>query len=201
MTDLRSTLESLTSPMLGKTSQLFVVIPSILSTLLLFSHHSFKDITILILHPSTATEVFRYRSSPYRFFRRGDTFLSQKQDQDPLTREYPPQGSPRVSTRRFRGQKIVDDVSDLAHIFQVEVVKSSLNEQELIKKISSVHALGIRSKTKITDAVLAEAKRLLCVGCFCIGTDQVDLSAANVRGVSDPHGHADLTGARVQQPI
>jgi len=67
--------------------------------------------------------------------------------------------------------------------FEVEEVKSSISEEELIKKIESVHALGIRSKTKITDNVLSAARRLLCVGCFCIGTDQVDLSAANVRGV------------------
>lgn len=67
--------------------------------------------------------------------------------------------------------------------FQVELVKGALSEEELKAKIHDVHALGIRSKTKITDAVLAEAKRLLCIGCFCIGTDQVDLQAAEKRGI------------------
>jgi len=40
-----------------------------------------------------------------------------------------------------------------------------------------------RSKTRITDAVLAESDRLLAIGCFCIGTDQVDLDSAEKRGV------------------
>eukprot|EP01117_Protostelium_nocturnum_P018959 TRINITY_DN805_c0_g2_i1.p1 TRINITY_DN805_c0_g2~~TRINITY_DN805_c0_g2_i1.p1 ORF type:complete len:421 (-),score=114.51 TRINITY_DN805_c0_g2_i1:103-1365(-) len=67
--------------------------------------------------------------------------------------------------------------------FSIETLKTALNEDELKEKIKDVHAIGIRSKTKITDAVLAEAKRLLCVGCFCIGTDQTDLKAANARGI------------------
>ncbi len=50
--------------------------------------------------------------------------------------------------------------------------------------VVSLHIyIYIRSKTKVTDSVLAEAKRLLCIGCFCIGTDQVDLQAAEKRGV------------------
>jgi len=67
--------------------------------------------------------------------------------------------------------------------FQVESLKVSLSEKELIEKIRDVHALGIRSKTKITSTVLAEAKRLLCIGCFCIGTDQVDLISAEKNGI------------------
>jgi D-3-phosphoglycerate dehydrogenase len=67
--------------------------------------------------------------------------------------------------------------------FQVELLKQALKEDELIAKISDVHVLGIRSKTHVTDRVLAEAKRLLSLGCFCIGTNQVELSAANKRGV------------------
>ena len=67
--------------------------------------------------------------------------------------------------------------------FQVERVKSALAEKELIAKIQGAHVLGIRSKTQITDSALAEAKSLLALGCFCIGTNQVDLRAANRRGV------------------
>lgn len=44
--------------------------------------------------------------------------------------------------------------------------------------------IGIRSKTKITEEVLSNAKKLICIGCFCIGTDQVTLEAAEKRGVS-----------------
>jgi len=67
--------------------------------------------------------------------------------------------------------------------FQVEALKQALKEEELIEKISDVHVLGIRSKTHVTERVLAAGKRLLSVGCFCIGTNQVDLGAANRRGV------------------
>jgi len=67
--------------------------------------------------------------------------------------------------------------------FQVECLKEALSEEELKVKIKDVHALGIRSKTRVTDEVLKEANRLLCIGCFCIGTDQVDLDAAEKRGI------------------
>ncbi|HVW29426.1 MAG TPA: phosphoglycerate dehydrogenase [Polyangiaceae bacterium] len=67
--------------------------------------------------------------------------------------------------------------------FQVELLPTALGEAELAERVERVHVLGIRSKTHVTDAVLARAKRLLSVGCFCIGTNQVDLAAANTRGV------------------
>jgi D-3-phosphoglycerate dehydrogenase len=67
--------------------------------------------------------------------------------------------------------------------FQVETVSGALKEDELKARIADAHVLGIRSKTHVTDAVLAEAKRLLTLGCFCIGTNQVDLERANRRGV------------------
>jgi len=67
--------------------------------------------------------------------------------------------------------------------FQVETLKEALSEEELREKIKGVHAIGIRSKTKITDIVFKEANRLLCIGCFCIGTDQVNLEAAENKGV------------------
>jgi D-3-phosphoglycerate dehydrogenase len=67
--------------------------------------------------------------------------------------------------------------------FQVEAVKHALKEDELVAKIADAHVLGIRSKTQVTARALAEAKRLLTLGCFCIGTNQVDLAEANRRGV------------------
>lgn len=68
--------------------------------------------------------------------------------------------------------------------YQVECIKSALPEDELIKKIRDVHAIGIRSKTKLTARVLAEAKHLLVIGCFCIGTNQVDLDYATKHGTA-----------------
>ncbi|WP_272425197.1 phosphoglycerate dehydrogenase [Polyangium jinanense] len=60
---------------------------------------------------------------------------------------------------------------------------SALKEDELIAALPGVQLLGIRSKTRITARVLENARDLLSVGCFCIGTNQVDLVAANARGV------------------
>jgi D-3-phosphoglycerate dehydrogenase len=67
--------------------------------------------------------------------------------------------------------------------FRVETVPTALTEAELARRIAGVHVLGIRSKTHVSAAVLAAANRLLSLGCFCIGTNQVDLAAANARGV------------------
>eukprot|EP01112_Ceratiomyxa_fruticulosa_P020212 TRINITY_DN6828_c0_g1_i2.p1 TRINITY_DN6828_c0_g1~~TRINITY_DN6828_c0_g1_i2.p1 ORF type:complete len:410 (-),score=72.96 TRINITY_DN6828_c0_g1_i2:143-1372(-) len=67
--------------------------------------------------------------------------------------------------------------------FQVELIAGALNEEQLKEKIKDVHILGIRSKTKVTHAALAVARRLLAIGCFCIGTDQVDLVAAEQAGI------------------
>jgi D-3-phosphoglycerate dehydrogenase len=67
--------------------------------------------------------------------------------------------------------------------FQLETASGALSEDELCKRIEDVHVLGIRSKTRVTDRALASARRLLSLGCFCIGTNQVDLASANRRGV------------------
>lgn len=67
--------------------------------------------------------------------------------------------------------------------FQLECLPGTLPEDQLKAKIQDVHVLGIRSRTQVTEAVLAEAKRLLVIGCFCIGTNQVDLTAAEKKGV------------------
>ncbi|KAK6205247.1 3-phosphoglycerate dehydrogenase, serine biosynthesis [Scheffersomyces amazonensis] len=68
--------------------------------------------------------------------------------------------------------------------YQVEFYKSSLPEDELIEKIKDVHAIGIRSKTKLTANVLKHARNLVVIGCFCIGTNQVDLEAAAKSGIA-----------------
>jgi D-3-phosphoglycerate dehydrogenase len=65
----------------------------------------------------------------------------------------------------------------------IETLKTSLPEDELIKKIKNVHFIGIRSRTQLNEKVIASAKKLVAIGCFCIGTNQVDLNAALVRGI------------------
>jgi D-3-phosphoglycerate dehydrogenase len=65
----------------------------------------------------------------------------------------------------------------------IEYLKTSLPEDELIAKIKDVHFIGIRSRTQLTENVIAAANKLVAVGCFCIGTNQVDLIATQKRGI------------------
>ena len=66
----------------------------------------------------------------------------------------------------------------------VTCVKSSLAEKELIELIHDAHFIGIRSRTQLTRAIFEQANKLVAVGCFCIGTNQVDLQAAQEYGVA-----------------
>lgn len=65
----------------------------------------------------------------------------------------------------------------------IEFLKTSLPEEELIEKVADVHFIGIRSRTQLTENVVNAAKKLVAVGCFCIGTNQVDLIATQKRGI------------------
>ena len=65
----------------------------------------------------------------------------------------------------------------------VELHATALPEAELKARIADAHIVGIRSRTQLSEDVLAQAKRLIAVGCFCIGTNQVDLTAARKLGV------------------
>ncbi|MFT5276932.1 MAG: D-3-phosphoglycerate dehydrogenase [Glaciecola sp.] len=65
----------------------------------------------------------------------------------------------------------------------IETLKTSLPEHELIEKVKDVHFIGIRSRTQLNENVISAAKKLVAVGCFCIGTNQVDLKAALIRGI------------------
>jgi Phosphoglycerate dehydrogenase and related dehydrogenases len=69
--------------------------------------------------------------------------------------------------------------------FQVETFKTSLSEQKLIQKIKDVHIIGIRSKTELTEHVLSHAEKLIAVGIYCIGTNQVNKHAAMKGKYSD----------------
>ncbi len=68
--------------------------------------------------------------------------------------------------------------------YQVEVIKGALSEEELAEKIKDVSILGIRSKTELTAKVLQNANKLIAVGAFCIGTNQIDLPACMQKGVA-----------------
>lgn len=85
---------------------------------------------------------------------------------------------------------LLENISDTAvKLFRdygyqdVKKISSALTEDQLIEEIKQVHLLGIRSKTMITDRVLQHAAKLQAIGCFCIGTNQVDLVSARKRGI------------------
>ncbi len=65
----------------------------------------------------------------------------------------------------------------------IDTYKQSLSGDELARAIEGAHFLGIRSRTHLTAEVLSQAPKLTAIGCFCIGTNQVDLDAAALRGV------------------
>lgn len=67
---------------------------------------------------------------------------------------------------------------------QIEFHKGALSEEDLLKSIADAHFIGLRSRTQLTAEVLAAAKKLVAIGCFCIGTNQVDLKAATERGIA-----------------
>lgn len=87
---------------------------------------------------------------------------------------------------------------------QIEYVSTSISEAELVEKVKDVHILGIRSRTHVTEDVLKAANELLCVGCFCIGTNQVDTTTAQLQGIpvfnapfSNTRSVAELTMASI----
>lgn len=85
----------------------------------------------------------------------------------------------------------LENISDVAVKYfntagyaSVKKLGGALSEEELIAAVKNVHLLGIRSKTQVTKKVLDAAEKLQAIGCFCIGTNQVDLSAATKKGVA-----------------
>lgn len=80
-------------------------------------------------------------------------------------------------------QSAVDTLKKAGYT-NIEYLKTSLAQDELIEKISDAHFVGIRSRTQLTAEVFEAANKLIAVGCFCIGTNQVDLKAATAKGVA-----------------
>lgn len=76
------------------------------------------------------------------------------------------------------------EVLKAAGYTQIESLPGALPDDELKRKIADVHFVGIRSRTQLTADVFAHASKLAAVGCFCIGTNQVNLQAARERGIA-----------------
>jgi Phosphoglycerate dehydrogenase and related dehydrogenases len=86
---------------------------------------------------------------------------------------------------------LLENISEtaIANIHQhgyasIKKVAGALDEEALIKELKDVHLLGIRSKTRVTRKVLENAPKLQAIGAFCIGVNQIDLTAATQQGVS-----------------
>ena len=75
------------------------------------------------------------------------------------------------------------DVFRKAGYSHVDFHEKSLPDDQLKRHIADAHIIGIRSRTQLTPDVLDHAKRLMAIGCFCIGTNQVDTNDAGLRGV------------------
>ena len=76
------------------------------------------------------------------------------------------------------------DVFEKAGYTDVEILTGALNEDELLETLREVRVLGIRSKTQLTEKVLQAADKLMAVGCFCIGTNQINLESATEQGIA-----------------
>ena len=63
-------------------------------------------------------------------------------------------------------------------------VSGALSDDDLVKAVQGVHLLGIRSKTRVTKRVIDAADKLVAIGAFCIGVNQVDLKAATEKGIA-----------------
>jgi D-3-phosphoglycerate dehydrogenase len=93
---------------------------------------------------------------------------------------------PKDRIRVLLLEGINDSAADLltqAGYTNMTRLPKALSEEELLKAVEKVHVLGIRSRSQLTEAVFARASRLFAVGCFSVGTNQVDLDAARSRGI------------------
>ena len=75
------------------------------------------------------------------------------------------------------------EVLQAAGYTNIEYHKGSLPEEELLEAVKDVHFIGIRSRTNLSQEVINAAEKLVAVGCFCIGTNQVDLKRLRLSAV------------------
>ncbi|MBA4211497.1 MAG: phosphoglycerate dehydrogenase [Polaromonas sp.] len=108
------------------------------------------------------------------------------------THPTPPTSGPATSTDKHKIRFLLLEgihpsataVLRAAGYSHIDNLPGSLSDDELKDRIADVHFIGIRSRTQLSAEVLSHARRLAAVGCFCIGTNQVDLAAARQRGVA-----------------
>ena len=113
--------------------------------------------------------------------------MSQVQPLSPVQHSLSAQHSlPKDRIRVLLLEGVHDSAVDLfarAGYANVTRHKKALDGRALLEAVQGIHIIGIRSRTQLTEAVFEAADRLLTVGCFCIGTNQVDLQAARMRAI------------------
>ena len=103
-----------------------------------------------------------------------------------MTKSSPPTSFPKNEIKVLLLENVHESALEIfrGQGFHIEAIPRALKEDELVAKLAEgVHILGIRSKTRVTRRAIESGKRLLSVGAFCIGTNQIDLAAANESGV------------------
>ncbi len=86
---------------------------------------------------------------------------------------------------------LLENISDVsveefkeAGYANIKKITGALSENDLMNEVKDVHLLGIRSKTQVTEKVLSRANKLLAIGCYCIGVNQVSMKAATEKGIA-----------------
>ncbi|MGI9336870.1 MAG: phosphoglycerate dehydrogenase [Gammaproteobacteria bacterium] len=74
-------------------------------------------------------------------------------------------------------------IFEQAHFGDLQRLPEAMDEDTLVERVRGAHLLGLRSRTRVTRRVIEAADELRAIGCFCIGTNQVDIGAARERGV------------------
>jgi len=98
-----------------------------------------------------------------------------------------PTSYPRTKIKILLLENIADSAVEelkLGGYTDIQKLNGAISEEELIRAVKGVHLLGIRSKTRVTKNVIEAADKLLAIGCFCIGVNQVDLKAATEKGIA-----------------
>ena len=100
------------------------------------------------------------------------------------THKYPSLHKSKIKILLLEGvHSSASEVFQAAGYEMVEWEAGSLEDTALLEALSDVHIIGVRSRTQLTDSVLKHAKKLIAVGCFCIGTNQVEIHSAALLGI------------------
>ncbi|OUM57607.1 hypothetical protein PIROE2DRAFT_52481 [Piromyces sp. E2] len=93
-----------------------------------------------------------------------------------------------ITEKQIKVLLLENTCPDTKHLFEeegfiVEQIPDALTEDELVEKVKDIHVLGIKTRTLITEKVLFAAKKLMVIGAFCSGTNNIDMGAVSALGI------------------